>query len=912
MEAMRKALFPARWLAEVVLIGALLGSGAAVAPATAPFPRDHFIQESFDHRNSFPLALVSAIAQTPDGYLWLAGDGRILRYDGIQFEPIGNAHGRLLVDRSGTLWYGKPGELVSYRGGRFTRHPYPAGMTILTGINALTDDRRGNVWIAVDRGPLLQFDQERFTVHRGVSSPTALAQDQQGALWVGTQQHGLFRLQEGAFRHLKGWAGETVPSIRCLAIDRENRLWAGTGSQGLIGIRTAGPGSPAVFSRLSMTDGLPFNLVTCLETDGDGVLLVGTSNGVCRTTRRADGGLVVGRTMLTGTSILTLHIDREGSLWAGTLTRGVIRLRPGRFRYERDFPAFSPTLHQSPDGSIWIGTVLGDLIRYRAGRKSAFQGKNRSEDHSILSIAEAGGQLYLGTSRAGLFQFTAGRMRRPSGFPREQNLGVLAILADSRGRLLVGTTSGLRVRQDGRLRHFGSADILLDNWVYTLFEDKARNIWIGSAKGAAAFANGDLRGESRRVPLQDIQVLDIHQDSLEPERMWFCTLSGLRTVRGDRSFTYNKGNGLGSDLLHQLVEDGRGHFWISSRDGLLRVSRRELLDYADGHTPRYGCLRFGRPDGLAPILSHRPQRSIIRTPRGEIWTSTSEGIAIIETDVPPWQRPEPLIALKELVVDGQRIADHARPQFRGAKNLAFSLALLTFIDQGESRLEYRLEGRDREWSSLEPRQRTIRYQGLPAGSYTLVVRSRNREGYVDPGGFRFDFHLVPRFFESAIFFALLGLVLAGGFAAAIWLRGRLRLLGELQARQQAAALHAPDPQTNLTHHQLLVKLETDKVYRDEEITLQTLARTLKVQPWELSRVINVTMNMNFWTLINGYRIREARERLANMPGTGQSILTICYEVGFSSKSSFYRAFKKHTGMTPNEYLSSIRPRERCE
>ena len=93
----------------------------------------------------------------------------------------------------------------------------------------------------------------------------------------------------------------------------------------------------------------------------------------------------------------------------------------------------------------------------------------------------------------------------------------------------------------------------------------------------------------------------------------------------------------------------------------------------------------------------------------------------------------------------------------------------------------------------------------------------------------------------------------------------------------------------------------EKVYRDENISLQLLSEKSGIQPHYLSQIINEKMNKNFITLINGYRVEEAKKRLVDPRDRHLSILGIAFDVGFNSKAAFNRAFKKHAGMTPSEY-----------
>lgn len=98
----------------------------------------------------------------------------------------------------------------------------------------------------------------------------------------------------------------------------------------------------------------------------------------------------------------------------------------------------------------------------------------------------------------------------------------------------------------------------------------------------------------------------------------------------------------------------------------------------------------------------------------------------------------------------------------------------------------------------------------------------------------------------------------------------------------------------------LEKLMTEKnIYRDDEINLADTAISLGVTHHQLSQLLNERLSMNFNTYINSYRIEDAKKLLIEYPD--RTVLTIAYEVGFNSKSSFYESFTKITGITPVEY-----------
>ncbi len=104
--------------------------------------------------------------------------------------------------------------------------------------------------------------------------------------------------------------------------------------------------------------------------------------------------------------------------------------------------------------------------------------------------------------------------------------------------------------------------------------------------------------------------------------------------------------------------------------------------------------------------------------------------------------------------------------------------------------------------------------------------------------------------------------------------------------------------------QLVKAFENDKLYTDPNVTVAKLAGHLNWPINSVSKVINEALHTNFSDLLNGYRVRAFQERAIQPDSQRYSILGIGQEVGFSSKASFYRIFKKETGMTPSEFLKS--------
>jgi AraC-like DNA-binding protein len=102
---------------------------------------------------------------------------------------------------------------------------------------------------------------------------------------------------------------------------------------------------------------------------------------------------------------------------------------------------------------------------------------------------------------------------------------------------------------------------------------------------------------------------------------------------------------------------------------------------------------------------------------------------------------------------------------------------------------------------------------------------------------------------------------------------------------------------------LNIYMETQKPYLNPEITLESLANDISINPRTLSQIINETCKKNFKSYILEYRIRESMQILADAKYRNLTILEILYQVGFNSKSAFNNQFKLFTSLTPIEYRS---------
>jgi AraC-like DNA-binding protein len=105
----------------------------------------------------------------------------------------------------------------------------------------------------------------------------------------------------------------------------------------------------------------------------------------------------------------------------------------------------------------------------------------------------------------------------------------------------------------------------------------------------------------------------------------------------------------------------------------------------------------------------------------------------------------------------------------------------------------------------------------------------------------------------------------------------------------------PDFELKINH-----LLDTEKIYQKPDITIGELAHRAHIPVYLTSKIINQRLNTNFYSLINQYRLRQVKHELLQNPN--KTIIEIAYNAGFNSKTSFYEAFKKDTGLSPSEFI----------
>lgn len=105
--------------------------------------------------------------------------------------------------------------------------------------------------------------------------------------------------------------------------------------------------------------------------------------------------------------------------------------------------------------------------------------------------------------------------------------------------------------------------------------------------------------------------------------------------------------------------------------------------------------------------------------------------------------------------------------------------------------------------------------------------------------------------------------------------------------------------------QLTSVMTKEKLFVNPKLKISDLAGKMGVPSYKLSYLFNQHMQCSFYDYINDYRVLEFKKLIEKGEHKAYSINALMEKCGFTSRSTFFRYFKKNTGMTPNEYISSL-------
>jgi signal transduction histidine kinase/ligand-binding sensor domain-containing protein len=849
---------------HLLAIAILLGCGLLAHGLEPSTPLANYGRQTWVMENGLPQNTVQALLQTKDGFVWLGTEVGLVRFDGNGFQVFdknsapalpGNDVRCLLETSDGALWIGTSEGLARWKDGVVTAFTTKDGLPG-NGIRALVQSANSYMWVWTDQGLARLSDDGRFvdaTAKTGfqASAITRVISDDQGLLWVGTQ--------DSASMYRDGRWETPLPQGGMFA-------WIPAGPIEFIQTFRGGRMVSADKSTVAMLDGD--------KKRGDNVL----------------GRFTTGKE-LPGSRIQALFIDHEGSLWIGT-NGGLVRWAGGKL--ER-LPVTDPlatasvlALMEDREGNIWVGTETGGLHILRDQRfRTIGAREGLSSDATTTVVEDKAGTLWVGTNGAGLNALKPGadgaKARPVKTYSVRNGLlsdVILSLAAAPNGDLWLGTPDGLNRIRGGRIDSFTSADGLPDDFIRSLLVDADGSLWIGTRRGLTHWVNGNggpggahMETYSHANGLGSDLVGALARDAAG--NLWVATFAGLSRLHGGTIANYTTADGLSSNVVTALLSRGDGTLLIGTqdhgwnvwdgqgfspvkRDGLDQTSIHAILDDGGGHLwfatgngiarcdcagagnamQGAGCshwMEFGAADGLrSRETATNSHPSAWRSGDGRLWFATSKGIVEVDPAHFPVNNVPPPVALERFAVDdlpqALNTADSTLRIPAGHVHFQFDYAGLSFTVPQKVRYRYMLEGFDRDWTDAGAR-RSAYYTNIPPGRYTFRVQAANNDGLWSTAGAALTFELRPHYYQTAWFFVLLLLAAAG--IVVLLLRLRLR-----RAEGEFRAVLGERNRIAREIHDTLAQ-----GYVGVSVQLEVLAELLRLKkPEEASKHLDLTRN----------------------------------------------------------------------
>jgi signal transduction histidine kinase/ligand-binding sensor domain-containing protein len=728
-----------------------------------------YAHTSWKIRDGFVKGTIHAIAQTPDGYLWLGTDFGLYRFDGVRtvpWQPPADQHlpsnsiFSLLGASDGTLWIGTTKGLASWKNGKATQYPELAAEAIRAPI---LEDHDGTIWAGGLAFP----------------SPGKLCAIQKASV----RCYG----EDGALRN----------GVRGLYEDRDHNLWVAT----LEGIWRWKPGPPKFYAELG-----PGNGIQGLAESDDGALLFGPRTGIQRIARGKIEAYPISSAMQQFTAAHLLR-DREAILWIGTSDAGLLHVHHGRTDVFTQADGLSgdfiEALFIDHENSVWVATD-GGLDRFREFAVPTLSLKQGLSNASILSVlADRDGSVWLSTRRGlnrwnqgritvlgdgllggtyagSLFQDRRGRVwastLREFGylengrFIASKNVPggpVYSITGDSAGNLWIAN------KDRGLIHLLETGEVEQVPWIRTGHQDHAmalavdplqRGLWAGFYQGGVVyFVDGQVRKSySAADGLGEGRVNDLRFD--RDGTLWAATEGGLSRLKNGRVATLTSKNGLPCDSAHWAMEDDARSLWLYTTCGLVRIERSELDAWAaavDSNEDVKSTIHpvvFDSSEGVRSLEDHGGYSPhVAKSSDGRLWFLPSDGASVLDPRRLVSNSLPPPIHIEQITADHktywQNISGDAASPLRLprlVRDLEIDYTALSFVAPERVLFRYKLEGWDQDWQEVGSRRQAV-YSNLPPRDYRFRVAACNNSGVWNEAGASFDFSIAPAYYQTVWF-----------------------------------------------------------------------------------------------------------------------------------------------------------------
>lgn len=870
---------------------------------------------------------IHCIYQDSDGFIWVGTGTSVERYDGV----------RSLVYR-----YEGGGELNIYAGSL---------------VNAILENHRHEYWVGNIRG-LWRLNHSKQLAERmfpeQINCPVqALEKDDRNNLYIGTT-NGLYIYDGQQVRHFIIDVKSIYPDdnhVQGIAIVDNQNSWLLTNKG--VALYESQSGNVKIYPNTLSNCGR----LLCFRKVGD-VLYIGTEkrgivkfdlktyrfapywedikvpvnqlsseNGLLGVATSGEGLYLIDLGQKQLVYSITYHTDKkkgllsnkissvllsQGNIWCGTeYYLGMSFLRnvevPFRLYEKKAFTTKDITVRSSlhtgdytfvgtREGFYRISESDGHVRYFTSGKEIG----NKLRSNLIFSFYPFDDHILVGTCMGGISAFDpqTGEFLDTPLTDRLTSNDIFMCLEDETGMLWIAASDGLYSydRHLQQIKEYNAANSgMPGNIVYGIYIDSGDRFWIGTDKGLTLFDRhtGKCKQQNLPAPINTKQAFRyIHEG--KDGTLFFFQLPNLvfaadKELKSARRLFRTIG-------AYSMTQDTGGFYWFGTDFGVARADDK-LEKISLSSLNELVNREMGSSSGAVVQIDEQ----------GEVWIPCSKGLVIADPRQAIHHSP---IHITEVLVNGEHLAnnytincDSVLAIKENGNNVTFRFASLGYENPELMRYEYMLVGRDSIWRQIVGKNE-MSFYNLPRGSYTFLVRKLLNEATVDQLTFRIKKKRVWGWYVSG--------TLVFGVLLFFAIRRQKTVIPApvvTLSQEENADLPPSDSYVKLSDDEaqriidtLRAYMEKDKPYLNVDLKQSEVATAIGCSSHLLSAIFSHYLKLGYYDFVNYYRVDEFKQAVKVKLHEKYTLVTLAEKCGFKSKSSFFRTFKKFTGVTPNEYI----------
>ncbi|MEF8811231.1 MAG: two-component regulator propeller domain-containing protein [Bacteroidales bacterium] len=735
---------------------------------------------------------VTDIYQDHQGFIWLATDNGLSRFDGYEFrnyqpkpDDPGSLHSgyirSIYEDHQNLLWIGTNRTLE-----RFNRHNEEFELMFSVPddevyVSKMYEDTEHNLWIGTHSHGLLRYKPRKDTVVSSeVNSWYAddiqviydITEDDEGYLWLATT-NGIYKLdiENHTSEHFSHDPGNpnTIPSnnVYDLEIDYDQTIWIATYGSGICNY-DPDKNSFTRYKSSSSAGSLSSDLVRSLLVDSQGHLWVISESGLDlfqreKQTFRNYHHIDNNPNSLVNNKLWCIYEDRQQNIWLGHYLDGVSfsDFNTNKPFYNLSAKSYPVTLNnkyvndiiRDHQGKVWIGTDGGGINVFDESKDEVqtmrYSQDPRSTNVILDFLKHSNGNIYLGTYLDGMFRYKP-KTGTMTGYKHSENVSgasqrndVRDMAEDESGNIWTVTYGGgvnvFDPKQGTFIEHYGqfvtdTQKKINSSWLFSIYIDSDNIVWLGSVEGLTRLdpATESIHYKSGISGLESNTVYYITSD--RNGKLLLATNKGLCIYERENDSVkwLKKKHGLAHNVIRSVAVDKENNYWITTFKGLSKylTEKEEFINFYEPEGISGNQFQIG-----ASYLSEQG-RMYLGTTEGMTYFSPQE--ITIDSLVPSVHFTSLKIFNRQVkpgdTLDGTEIMSEAISEtdtvFMNYQHRMFTLgfAALDYTSPEKVRYKYKLEGFDETWIKADAHNRVATYTNLDPGTYTFKVLATNSDG----------------------------------------------------------------------------------------------------------------------------------------------------------------------------------------